>query len=79
MKTRVSLKNIWRMIVFGKRFLILTRPRPKTKNLFFLTTLVTLSHCFDLKLEQLSCRKVLKFSLLSNCFFYLLTEPEIWY
>ena len=36
-------------------------------------------HCFNLKLEQLSCKKVLKFVLLGNSFSDLITEVEIWY
>ena len=50
-------------------------------NLVSLTIFVTLglSRYFNLKLEQLSDKKVLKFALLGNCFSDLLTEVEIWY
>ena len=50
-------------------------------NLISLTILVTVSSFtqFNLKLEQLSCKKVLKFALLGNCFSDLLTEVQIWY
>ena len=49
-------------------------------NLISLTFLVAVSsHCLDLKLEQLSGSKVLKFALLGNCFSDLFTEVEIWY
>ena len=48
-----------------------------TSNLITLTFLVTLRpfNCFNLKLEQLSGKKVLKFALLGNCF----SDLEMWY
>ena len=50
-------------------------------NLISLTILVTVSSStqFNLELEQLSSKKVLKFALLGNCFSDLLTEVQIWY
>ena len=37
------------------------------------------SHCFNLKLERLSCKIALKFPLLGNCYSDLFTEVKIWY
>ena len=38
-----------------------------------------LSHSFNLKLEQLSSKNVLKYALLGNWFSELSTQVEIWY
>ena len=40
---------------------------------------LNLSWCFNLKLEQLICKKVLKFVSLDNCTSDLFTEVQIWY
>ena len=50
-------------------------------NLISLTILVTLSllHSFEINLEQLSCKKGLKFALLESSCCDLSTEVEIWY
>ena len=72
MKSKVSLKYFVNNCLW-KHFL--------ASNLNSLTMLVTLRPftSFNLKLEQSSCKKVLKFALLGNCFSDLLTEVKIWY
>ena len=73
------------MTVSGNLFPILTPPDPfklsffDNSNLVSLTVLLTLRPftLFNLKLEQLSCKKALKIALLGNCFFDLFTEVEI--
>ena len=40
---------------------------------------IRFSHRINLKLEQLSLKKVLKLDLFGNCFSDLFTEVEIWY
>ena len=68
------------MIVSGNIFLVVTCLRPLQK-IFFLTMLVTLRslHSFNLKLEQLSHKKVLKFGLLGNYFPDRFIAVKIWF
>ena len=76
MKTRVSLKYFVSYCLW-KPF---DSNSPETpSNLISLTILVTLRPftLFNLKLEQLSCKKVLKFALLGNYFSDLFTEVKI--
>ena len=63
-----------------KQFFASNSPQTPS-NLISLTILVTVRPFtqFILKLEQLSRKKVLKFSLLGNCFSDLFTEVEISY
>ena len=79
MKTRVSLKYF---VIYCLWKLFLDSNSPQTLSyliaLAFLVTL-SLSHCFNLKVEQLSGKKVLNFPVLGNCFSDLFTEVEIWY
>ena len=61
---------------------ILASESPQTpSNLICLTIFVILGpwHSFNLKLEQLICKKALKFVLLDNYFPDLFTEVQIWY
>ena len=50
-------------------------------NLIFLTILVTLRPLiqFNIKLKQLSCKKIQKITLLDNYFADLFSEVQIWY
>ena len=67
------------MIVSGNNFLLLTYPGPFKPNLFDnFGNSKTIHTIFKLKLEQLSCKKALKFALLGKCFFDPLTEVKIW-
>ena len=77
MKTRVSLKYF--VNVSGNNFLLLTCPDPFKLDFFDNFGNSKAFHSFNLKLEQLSCKKVLNFALLGNCFSDLFTEVEIWY
>ena len=79
MKTRVCLKyfvnnSLW------KQFFVSNSP--KTPSILIalkiLLTLESLSKSFNLKLKKLSCKKVLKFAFLRNCFSDLFTEVKIW-
>ena len=65
LETRVSLKYFVNYL--WKEFLVLTS-RQTPSNLIFLTifvTLISFTH-FNLKLEQVSCKKGLNFALLCN-------------
>ena len=78
-KTKISLKFFLNYCLW-KEFLILIHPR--RQQTYFLRPfryLSGLSHCFNLKLEQLDCKKVLKFAFVDNCFSDPFTEVEIWY
>ena len=78
MKTRVSLKYFVNDCL-SKHFFDSNLPQTLS-NAISLTSLVTLRpFTLNLKLEILSCKKVLKFALLSNCFSDLLSEVDIWY
>ena len=74
MKTRVSLKYFDNDCP-RKQFFASNLPQTPS-SLISLTILVTqgLSHSFNLKLEQLNCKKVFKIALLANCFSDLFTE-----
>ena len=79
MKTRVSLKYFVSYCLWKALF---DCNSPQTSlNLISLTLLKIegLSQSFNLNLEQLSSKKVLKFDLLYNYFFDLLKVVEIWY
>ena len=78
MKIRVTFRyfvNDW------KHFLDSKSPQTPSDliHLSTLTKLQGLSHSFNLKLEHLICKKVLKFDLLANCFSDLFTEVKIWH
>ena len=73
MKTRVSLKY------FVSYCLWKLAPDLFKLNFFDIFGNSKAFHTFNLKLEQLSGKKVLKFPLLVNCFSDLFTEVEIWY
>ena len=77
MKTRVSLKYIVNDCLW-KQYFAPNLPHTPS-SLISLTNLVTLSHftLSKLKLEQSSCKKVLKFALLCNCFSKFFTEAKI--
>ena len=76
MKTEVGLKYFVSYCIC--KYFFDSNPPQTSLNLSYLTILVTLSvsPCFNLKLEQISCKKVQKFVLLDNCFSDLLTEVE---
>ena len=80
MKTRVSLKYFVNDC-FRKQFFASNSPQTPSNVISskILGTICCLSHIFNLKLEQLSCEKVLKFALFGNYFSDLFTEVEIWY
>ena len=78
MKSRVSLKyfvidSLW------KEFLASKLPQTLS-NLTALTLFINLGPLtqFQLKLEQLIFKKVLKFVLLGNYFFNFFSEVQIW-
>ena len=79
MKTRVSLKYFVNNCLW-KTFFDCNSPQTPS-NVISLIIMVTLRSftLFNLKLEQLSCKKKLKYDLLDNCFSDLFTEVEIWY
>ena len=68
------------MVVSGNRFLLLLSPGPfKLDLLDNFSNSQIMKPSFNLKLERLSCKKVLKFVLLDSFFFDLFTEVQIWY
>ena len=77
MKTRVSLRYFLNDYLWKHYFASNSTQIPS--NLISLTILATQGtlHSFNLKLEQLSSKNVLKFVLLGNCFSDILTEVEI--
>ena len=77
MKTRVSL--IYLLNVSGKYFCLQFAPDPFKLNFFDNFGNSTGFYSFKLKLQHFSCKKVLKFFILGNCFSDLFTEVEIWY
>ena len=79
MKTRVCLKYSVSYCLW--KFFIDSNSPQTTSSLIFLISLVTLRSftLFNLKLEQLSGRKALKFALLCNSFSDPFPEVEIWY
>ena len=64
------ISNILWVIVSGNIFLLLTQI---SSNLTCSKTFVDLSRSFNLKLEQLICKKALKFFSFDNCFCDLFT------
>ena len=76
MKTRVCLKYFGNHCLW-KQFLDSNSPHT-TSSLIRLTIFVKLKP-FNLKLEQLICKKVPKFVLLDNYFPDLFTNLQIWY
>ena len=76
MKTRVYLKYFVSDYLW-KEFLTFSSPQTSS-NLISFPVFVTL-RSFHLKFEQLSCKKLLKFSFLTNCFLDLFTEVKAWY
>ena len=79
METRVSLKHFVDGCLWKHFFASTFNPDPFKLNLFDNYGNSKAFHSFNLKLEQLSSKKVLKFALLCNCFSDLFTEVEIWY
>ena len=79
MKTRVSLKYFVNDCLWKHSFAF-NLPQILS-NLISLKILVTVRPFtkFYLKLEQLSCKNVLKFALHVNCFPDLFIEVKIWY
>ena len=79
MEPRVPLKYFVNSCLYKHFFHSNSSQTPS--NLISFMILVTLrpfTH-LNLKLEQLSCKKVLKFAFFNNCFFDLFTDVEIWY
>ena len=79
MKTKVSLRCFVNYCLW-KLFFDSNSPHTSS-NLICLTFLVTLRplHRFNLKLEQLSGKKDVRFALLHNSSSDVFTEIEIWY
>ena len=79
MKTRVSLKYFVSYSVC--KLFCDSNSLQTPSNIISLTFLVTVRilTLFNLKLEQLSGKKVVKLALLGNYFSNLFTEVEIWY
>ena len=77
METKVSLRCFVNYCLW-KLFFDSNSPHTPS-NLICLTLLVTLTplHRFNLKLEQLSSKKDLRFALLGNSFSDIFTEIEI--
>ena len=65
-KTRISLKDFVNDCLL-KQFFASTSHRTRS-NLISLTILVKTFHSFNQKLEQLSCKKMIKFALLGDSF-----------
>ena len=76
MKTRVCLKYFVNDYLW-KKFLAPNSPQT-TSNLICLAIFVTLFDSFNLKLEQLICKKAQKFVLLDSYFPDLFIEVKIW-
>ena len=79
MKTRANLKDF---VIYCLWKEYSTSNLPQALSDWFLWQfwqLQGLSLIFNLKLEQLSHKKVLNFALVGNCFSDLFTEVKIWY
>ena len=76
MKTRVSLKYFVNDCLWKQS---LDSILPQIPSNLISLKIFGNSKYFHLKLEQLSCKNVLKIALRVNCFYDLFTEVEIWY